>query len=570
MGYIPHNVVIDDTMICRFTNYGWNENQMRNLLTQWSEPVVKINHEAHPNTEDTVNPYQIDATIRSGGNLLPDTIRVYWNTDGSTNFNQLNMSSMGNDNYQTFIPPQPVDTTVYYYIHAEADNGKSSTWPLRAPDNLLYFHVIIDTEPPEIDHTPIEVWLSDYWPATVEATITDMIGVQSATVEFSINDGPAQEVPMTNVSGDQWEGVFTGDVFQDDIVRYRLHAVDSSNAQNAAVLPETGWFVMSISEMVTALVLDLDGNQESGPILYDTLVNLGYHTHYMNELPPLLELYESIWVCLGIHPNNHTLEAAVDTALRDYLVAGHNIYLESGNFWGEDPRVALWFEFGIGAQADNAGDAGDMIGLPGSVADGMSFAYTGNNARIDRLRTRPGSVGVLENISPEYLTMVSRDSGDFKTVGASVEFGGLTGPDKNQLLINIANFFGLEPGPPPGPGCDILGADVSMPSHHFVGGDICNTIVTLCNPTDTSYMDVPLFVILDVYGMLFFWPGFTEDADFQIIDLPPDETIIEILPDFIWPSDVGAADGIHWYAGMTTPDMTQLFGEFGMWTFGWN
>lgn len=577
MGYIPHNTVIDDTMICRFTNYGFNENQIRNLLITWSDPLVKIHHDPLPNTENTSLPYPAEAEIRSGGTLLTDTIKVYWNTDGSGTFNTLDMMHAGGDQYETEIPAQPTGTSVYYYIYAAADNGKSSTCPLLAPDDLLVFHVIIDTEPPVIEHTPVEAWLADYWPATVQARITDMIGIQSATLEYAINSGPVAEQAMVNTSGDDWSGTFAGEVFQDDVVTYRFHAIDASNAQNEAYLPETGWFTMTISELVEALVLDFDGNKTSGPILYNALVNNGVETHYLTDMPPLPELYKSIWVCLGIQPNNHVLDATDDVTLQEYLVGGHAMYLEGGNFWKTDPRVALWFEFGIGTETTSAGDAGDMIGLPGSLADGLTFGYDGTNNNIDRLKTKPGSIGVLQNISPEYLTMVSRDSGSFKTIGSSVEFGGLTGNDTTDLLLSYVDFFSLETGPTPTPAptatpepdCDATGVTISMPAHHFTAGDPCNMILTLCNTMDDTQNNVPLFVILDVYGQLFFWPDFNE-FDYQEINLAPGESEMVILPDFTWPANAGEADNIHWYAGMTNQEMNTLFGDFGMWTFSWN
>lgn len=586
MGYIPHNVVIDDKMVCRFTNYGFNETQLRNLMTTYSTPLVKILHDFLPNTEDTMSDYPVDATIYSGGNLLANTIKVYWNTDGSASFNPLDMTNSGGDLYETAIPAQPTGTTVYYYIHAEADNGKMSNFPLLAPDDLAIFYVIIDTEPPVITHTPVDTWLADYWPATITAEIMDMLGLQSVTLEFNINGGTNYQVAMTNTSGDTWSGTFSGTVAQDDVVNYRIHAVDSSQAQNAAVLPTSGWFTMNISEMVDALVLDYDGNANSGPVLRDALMDLGIETHYLTALPPLPELYKSIWVCLGVAPNNQILDGADDSTLAAYLTSGHALYLEGGNFWNDDPRVELWFEFGIGTLGSGSGDAGAMEGLPGSIAEGLNFNYSGDNSGIDPLKTKTGGVAVLKNVSPEYLTTVSKNSGSYKTIGASVEFGGLVG-NTSELLANYAMFFGLNPDVPPtatpstptpstptptptsGP-CDTLGVEITMPDTHFTAGAACNTIVTVCNPNQDTYQNIPIFVILDVYGSLYFWPGFASELDYQIINVVPGESRLTILPDFTWPANTGSADNIRWYAGMTTPEMSDLFGEFGMWTFGWS
>ena len=102
----------------------------------------------------------------------------------------------------------------------------------------------------------------------------------------------------------------------------------------------------------------------------------------------------------------------------------------------------------------------------------------------------------------------------------------------------------------------------------FSAGDICNVILHICNTEPDMFYDVPMFVILDVYGALFFWPDYS-DFDYMYLDIIQGYSTLQILPDFEWPADVGAASGIHWYAGMTTPEIDDLIGEFGMWTFGW-
>ncbi|MBN1295197.1 redoxin domain-containing protein, partial [bacterium] len=512
MGYIPHNTVIDDLKICRYTNYGFYETQIRNTLTTYSAPLVKIIHTFLPNTEDTTNNYRVPAEIYSGGNLLTDSIAVYWNTDGGSTFTMVQMQNSGGDSYEASIPAQPTGTTVYYYIYAAADNGKSSYYPLAGPDGPARFEVLIDTIPPVIQHTPIEIWLAEFWPATVSAVITDTIGVATATLEFTINNGATQTVPMAAGSSDTFTATFTGSVSQGDVVNYRIHAVDSAQAQNHAYYPVSGWIAMTISQMVDALVLDLDGNANSGPAIRDALLSMGIETHYLTSMPPLPELYRSIWVCLGVAPNNYTLDSAEDTALYTYLVSGRTLYLEGGNFWKDDPRGDLYFEFSIGTLGSGAGDAGYMEGQAGSIAAGMTFNYDGDNNNIDQLKTKTGGVAVLKNMSPEYLTVVSRDAGTYSTIGSSVEWAGLIDGSREILLMNYATFFGLDPDTPQTPtptptftptptptsGCDTTGVTITMPSHDFGAGDTVNAIVTVCNADLTPYDTIPLFVILDV------------------------------------------------------------------------
>lgn len=46
-------------------------------------------------------------------------------------------------------------------------------------------------------------------------------------------------------------------------------------------------------------------------------------------------------------------------------------------------------------------------------------------------------------------------------------------------------------------------------------------------------------------------------------------TQIEAIPEFIWPDTGTSASGIIWYAALTDPAMTRIFGEWDSFRFGW-
>jgi subtilisin family serine protease len=119
------------------------------------------------------------------------------------------------------------------------------------------------------------------------------------------------------------------------------------------------------------------------------------------------------------------------------------------------------------------------------------------------------------------------------------------------------------------PNCGELGCVVFMPKDDFTAGDDCYCDVEICNPTDDTYADVPIFVILDVYGAYFFAPSYS-DYDYYVRTIYPGTTMLNVLPRFTWPGNVGSAAGIRWYAAMTTPDKSTMFGDLGMFAFGWH
>ncbi len=118
------------------------------------------------------------------------------------------------------------------------------------------------------------------------------------------------------------------------------------------------------------------------------------------------------------------------------------------------------------------------------------------------------------------------------------------------------------------PQCSELGVTIHMPDTFYSPGEQCWCSVTLCNPGAQDFQDVPLFVILDVWGILFFAPEFDEFG-YYLVDLDPGSTEKNILDPFEWPGNCGNADGIVFYAGMTDDQMTELFGTADEWSFGW-
>ncbi|MCD4652567.1 formylglycine-generating enzyme family protein, partial [bacterium] len=117
--------------------------------------------------------------------------------------------------------------------------------------------------------------------------------------------------------------------------------------------------------------------------------------------------------------------------------------------------------------------------------------------------------------------------------------------------------------------CGNTGVIITMPSTHFRPGDICSCSVTVCNSAGSTLTGYPLFVILDAYGSYFFAPSFGE-FDYFNRSLIAGETVVEVLPEFLWPSGAGNASGIVWYSALTNPEMTTIVGAMGTFSFGWS
>lgn len=131
--------------------------------------------------------------------------------------------------------------------------------------------------------------------------------------------------------------------------------------------------------------------------------------------------------------------------------------------------------------------------------------------------------------------------------------------------------FNLIPDPKPTATPAVtLGVSLELPSDMFRYKDLFYLNARVGNPGQVI-TGVPLFVILDVAGELFFWPSWVamhDGFDYQVIDVDNGVRVVPILPPFEWPKITGTMTGLHFYGGMTRPDFSRLLGDMDVVTFG--
>ncbi len=149
--------------------------------------------------------------------------------------------------------------------------------------------------------------------------------------------------------------------------------------------------------------------------------------------------------------------------------------------------------------------------------------------------------------------------------------GGPTNTPSPTATVTVPTSTPVPPTNTPDQGCTVTGCTIEMPSSDYHPGDTCYCNVYLCNTTQETHVNTPIFVVLDVYGNYFFAPSFSEtEADHYTRDVQPGRDVIEVLQVFTWPENAGSAENIIWYAAMTNQEMTELWGEMDMFTFSWH
>jgi hypothetical protein len=211
-------------------------------------------------------------------------------------------------------------------------------------------------------------------------------------------------------------------------------------------LTSSGSFYLIVGQ-IPALVLCLDENHNSSPAIKAALDSNNIAYDYSMTLPADLNLYKSIFVCLGIYSNNYVLSSTDGQTLANYLNNGGMIYMEGGDTWYYDTQTPVHPMFNITGVSDGSGDLGTILGQNGTITQGMTFTYSGENSWIDRITNIPPAVTIFRNQSPDYGCAVAYNAGTYKTIGASFEFGGLnngTAPSNRKVLMQkIIEFFGL-------------------------------------------------------------------------------------------------------------------------------
>ncbi|MEN8224361.1 MAG: C25 family cysteine peptidase [Bacteroidota bacterium] len=201
-----------------------------------------------------------------------------------------------------------------------------------------------------------------------------------------------------------------------------------------------------VAGQIPVLIVDLDPNSSSAPEMLSCLTNLSVGSEMETAIPDDLEIYTSVFVCLGIYNQNHQLTDSEGQALADYLNAGGNLYMEGGDTWFYDPTTAVHGMFGINGLADGDDDLGTILGQSGTFTEDMTYNYSGENNWIDHIAPGGDAFLIFNNENPAYGTGVANIGSSYRTIGCSHEFGGLDDGTytKDYLMYKYLEFFGID------------------------------------------------------------------------------------------------------------------------------
>ncbi len=116
---------------------------------------------------------------------------------------------------------------------------------------------------------------------------------------------------------------------------------------------------------------------------------------------------------------------------------------------------------------------------------------------------------------------------------------------------------------------DRLGVDLDLSRSVFKTGDLFLLTASIINQTSISYPQIPLIILLDIYGEYYWHPGWTQEFDYMIIErVDPGAMDIPVLY-FIWPDEENEGTGARFYGGLLSGNFLYLLGYWDIAEFGW-
>jgi hypothetical protein len=389
-------------------HYGWGMVDALAAVYYWGP---HIEHEELPDTEDTMGPYTVMATVIDQFVLDAQTPWLHYQVDGGP-WQDVLMAVQGGDDFAADIPGQPIGSTIDYYLEASDVQGLEIRLPMNAPDSLFSFVVWQDTIPPVVAHSPLGNQPLDSWPPAVVASVTDNLGVAAVDLSFAVNDGAlGGPYPLAH-TGDVYARRFpldAGDLTPGDSITYTITATDASAGANTT---QVGPYVFEVIAGAGQILLMDDNAGGEAPTVAAWLSNAGYTvtTKAANATGAGDLLGKQAVVFLAGSNGSPLASGAARQIVKDWVAGGGRLLIEGGEvgfaalvfpgysiFASDVLHVSSWLADSAGPLVAAAGQAAhDLLSRPLVVAPPIGLTYSTEGDQ-DAVSPMADALLVLEN-----------------------------------------------------------------------------------------------------------------------------------------------------------------------------
>jgi len=233
---------------------------------------TRIIHKPNIDTEAHLSEILLSADIKSDTVYNHNKVGVVFSFDNFLTSDSLYLvSPNSNNSYNTKITVPRYNSELQYYFFVEDYFLRRYRSPSLFKDfNIIKnnrYHIFIgtDTVKPVIVHTPVPYYLQTVDSIKFNALVTDNLGIDSAYVEYKVNNGPSTFMRLKKGISDNYSLAFNARSLSlkgHDSIEYKIFAVDTAIIPNISVVPKTGFYVTHIEEIsstVTKYSTDFSG-----------------------------------------------------------------------------------------------------------------------------------------------------------------------------------------------------------------------------------------------------------------------------------------------------------------------
>lgn len=236
------------------------------MMYEMGWKTISIRHKQLKDVEfiTAIDPVRVEAIIDGDYDLDSTRTYLYYLSGNFTKKDSVLMKATGVPEVIEAQLPTFLNGEIRYYFSATSVNKRRYYFPSGAPARYLSFIVGPDKIAPVLTHEPVKYMLTTNLSANIEVQATDNMGIKSVNVEYFVNGGLIQTLPLTHVTNDLYSGklVFPeGSVKDGDKVQYRVVAVDVSSQANVGRLPLSGYntfFIQEIQKPVEKYINDFN------------------------------------------------------------------------------------------------------------------------------------------------------------------------------------------------------------------------------------------------------------------------------------------------------------------------
>ncbi|WP_319270867.1 T9SS type A sorting domain-containing protein [uncultured Draconibacterium sp.] len=196
---------------------------------------------------------KLPVVVEVGGEMDIDqsSVKITFSTDNFATSQSVSLAYNNNtDQFEGELPLNNATGKIYYYYQAQTTGNVAFSYPERAPEQKLSFRVGTDYYPPLLQHNPEKMVNSESPVLNFAAVATDNVGIARVEVEYLVNGQEQDAFVLAKEGVDNYAGrlEFPMQLHSNDVVEYRIVAIDNTMRENKRRLPASGYYNVSVFE----------------------------------------------------------------------------------------------------------------------------------------------------------------------------------------------------------------------------------------------------------------------------------------------------------------------------------